>query len=56
MLGGAIADKFGRRRIVLFGLVFSALSAVAMGLVDNLAMRLPGFGLCLIEIGHLYNR
>ena len=37
MLGGAIADKFGRRRIVLFGLVFSALSAVAMGLVDNLA-------------------
>ena len=37
MLGGAIADKFGRRRMVLFGLVFSALSAVAMGLVDNLA-------------------
>jgi MFS family permease len=37
MLGGAIADKFGRRRMVLFGLVFSALSAVSMGLVDNLA-------------------
>ena len=36
-LGGALADKFGRRRMVLFGLVFSALSAVAMGLVDNLA-------------------
>ena len=37
VLGGAIADKFGRRRMVLFGLVFSALSAVSMGLVDNLA-------------------
>lgn len=37
VLGGALADKFGRRRIVLFGLVFSALSAVAMGLVDTLA-------------------
>ena len=37
MLGGALADKFGRRRMVLFGLVFSALSAVAMGLVDTLA-------------------
>jgi len=37
MLGGAMADKFGRRRMVLFGLVFSAVSAVAMGLVDNLA-------------------
>jgi MFS family permease len=37
VLGGALADKFGRRRMVLFGLVFSALSAVSMGLVDNLA-------------------
>jgi MFS family permease len=37
VLGGALADKFGRRRMVLFGLVFSALSAVTMGLVDNLA-------------------
>jgi len=37
MLGGAIADRFGRRRLVLFGLVFSALSAISMGLVDNLA-------------------
>jgi sugar phosphate permease len=34
---GAIADKFGQRRMVLFGLVFSALSAVSMGLVHNLA-------------------
>jgi MFS family permease len=36
LLGGALADRFGRKMIVLFGLVFSALSSVTMGLVDNL--------------------
>ncbi len=36
LLGGALADRFGRKVIVLFGLVFSALSSVTMGLVDNL--------------------
>ncbi len=38
MLGGALADRFGRRGVVLFGLVISALSSVAMGLVDQLAI------------------
>ncbi len=37
MLGGGLADRIGRRTVVLFGLVFSALSSVAMGLVDSLA-------------------
>jgi MFS family permease len=36
MLGGALTDRFGRRVMVLFGLVFSALSSVAMGLVEQL--------------------
>ncbi|MCK5315818.1 MAG: MFS transporter [Anaerolineales bacterium] len=36
MLGGALTDRFGRRVMVLFGLVFSALSSVAMGLVNQL--------------------
>jgi MFS family permease len=36
MLGGALTDRFGRRGIVLFGLTISALSSVAMGLVENL--------------------
>jgi MFS family permease len=36
MLGGALTDRFGRRVMVLFGLVFSALSSVAMGLVNEL--------------------
>jgi len=35
--GGALTDKFGRRSMVLFGLVFSALSSVSMGLVNELA-------------------
>ena len=36
VLGGALTDKFGRRAILLFGLVFSALGSVLMGLVDRL--------------------
>lgn len=37
MIGGGLTDKFGRRVLVLFGLVISALSSVLMGLVENLA-------------------
>ena len=36
MIGGALADKFGRRSLVLFGLVFSALSSLAMGFAGQL--------------------
>jgi MFS family permease len=36
LLGGGLADRFGRKVMVLFGLVFSALSAVSMGLVNEL--------------------
>ena len=36
MLGGALTDRFGRKRILLFGLVFSALSAVSLGLANRL--------------------
>jgi len=36
LFGGALADKFGRRSLVLFGLVFSALSSLAMGIVNEL--------------------
>jgi MFS family permease len=34
MIGGALADRFGRKGMVLFGLVFSALSSIAFGLVN----------------------
>ncbi len=36
MAGGAITDRFGRKGMVLFGLVFSAVSSVSMGLVNQL--------------------
>lgn len=41
MLGGALTDRFGRRRLILFGLVFSALSTLLLGFVNNLAMLYP---------------
>ncbi len=31
MAGGALTDKFGRRRLILFGLIFSAVSTLAFG-------------------------
>jgi MFS family permease len=41
MLGGALTDRFGRKQIILFGLVFSALSNLAFGLVNTLAALFP---------------
>ncbi len=38
MLGGGLTDRFGRRTIVLFGLVVSALSALSMGFVEQLSL------------------
>jgi MFS family permease len=37
MLGGALTDRFGRKGMVLFGLVFSALSSLTMGFVGSLS-------------------
>src|SRR6266508_5913485 len=31
MAGGALTDKFGRRKLILFGLIFSAISTLAFG-------------------------
>jgi MFS family permease len=36
MLGGALTDKLGRRWMIIFGLIMSASSSVAMGLVNDL--------------------
>jgi MFS family permease len=36
MLGGALTDKFGRKAVLLFGLVISGLSSLAMGLINEL--------------------
>ncbi len=34
-LGGGLTDRFGRKGVIIFGLLASAFSAVAMGLVDS---------------------
>jgi MFS family permease len=36
VVGGALTDKIGRKTMVIFGLVISALSALAMGFVSDL--------------------
>ena len=51
MVGGALTDRFGRRGLILFGLVFSALSSLSLGLVNSLAVLYP----LAIVIGFLSN-
>ncbi len=41
MIGGALTDRFGRRKLILFGLVFSALSTLTLGLVTEFAALIP---------------
>ena len=41
MIGGALTDRFGRRKLILFGLVFSAVSTLALGFVNELAILYP---------------
>jgi MFS family permease len=36
VLGGGMTDRFGRKWIILFGLVASGLSSIVMGLVDDI--------------------
>ncbi|GAP13321.1 arabinose efflux permease [Longilinea arvoryzae] len=38
VVGGALADHFGRRKLILFGLVFSALSTLSLGLVNQFSV------------------
>ncbi len=46
MVGGALADRFGRKKLIIFGLISSAFGSLGMGLMDNL----PGFfGLAAIS-------
>lgn len=45
LISGAISDKFGRRTMLLFGLIVSGLSSLLMGIVDDLNVfyALSGF-------------
>jgi MFS family permease len=41
MIGGGLTDRFGRKSIILGGLVFSALSTLSLGLVKEFSMLIP---------------
>ncbi len=41
MIGGALTDKFGRKSLVLFGLIFSAISTLSLGLVNEFTVLIP---------------
>ena len=40
-IGGALTDKLGRRNLIVFGLVSSALSTLSLGLANNLTTLYP---------------
>ena len=41
MVGGALTDKFGRKQLILFGLIFSAISTLGFGLVNDFNILYP---------------
>lgn len=41
MIGGALTDKFGRKVLIIFGMVVSAVSTLSLGLVNEFAVLLP---------------
>ncbi|MCC6904792.1 MAG: MFS transporter [Anaerolineae bacterium] len=49
MIGGALTDRFGRRSIALFGLIMSAMSALAFGFAD----RIEYFYVLVLVVGVL---
>lgn len=47
-LGGGLTDRFGRKFMVLFGLVFSALSMLVMGFAQDLSVFI--FGMLIVGL------
>ncbi|MBN2502915.1 MAG: MFS transporter, partial [Anaerolineales bacterium] len=41
MLGGALTDKLGRKKMVLFGLVLSAMTSLLLGFVEEFYLLYP---------------
>jgi MFS family permease len=41
MIGGGLTDRLGRRKLILFGLVFSAMSSLALGLTEDFSLLYP---------------
>ena len=40
-VGGALTDKFGRRNLIIFGLVLSAVSSLSLGSANSIQMMYP---------------
>jgi MFS family permease len=40
-IGGALTDRFGRRSMVLFGLITSAFTSILLGVINDLALFYP---------------
>lgn len=40
-IGGALTDRFGRKQLILFGLIFSAVSTLGFGLVNEFSILFP---------------
>ncbi|MFX0057028.1 MAG: MDR family MFS transporter [Candidatus Hodarchaeota archaeon] len=51
VLGGALADKYGRRAIILFGLIVSGIGSIFMGLINDLYI----FFIIVVFLGLLGN-
>ncbi len=41
MVGGALTDKFGRKRLIIIGLIFSALSTLLFGFITLYSLLIP---------------
>ncbi len=41
IVGGALTDKFGRKSLIIFGLIFSAISTLSLGLVNEFSVLIP---------------
>jgi MFS family permease len=41
MAGGALADKFGRKRLIIFGMIFSAISGLSYAFANNIVLLYP---------------
>ena len=41
IIGGALTDKFGRKSLIIFGLIFSTISTLALGLVNDFSVLIP---------------
>ena len=50
-IGGALTDKFGRKQLILFGLIFSAVSTLSLGLVNEFNVLFP----LMVVVGLLSN-